>query len=375
MSAHQPLRLLAYTDSHAVGGAELALGYLLGALHPALTVGVLATSAAVAEMLAAQRLGMRVSVLPAPHGTHDRRALLAHLRAIRAHRPDVLHANQSWPWACGYAELAALALPGVRVVAVDHLPLAAPVPRARLLARRLLARRLDAHVSVGERSARQVERIVGLPHGSVGSVPNGVPVAEPVARAGPASVTRRPPTIGSVGRLSEQKGYDLLVRALPDLPEARLVLVGDGPSRGELEELAARLGVRDRLCVTGWSADPRAHLADFDVFALPSRWEGMPLGILEAMHAGLPVVASDVGSVAESVRDGDTGRLVAAGDLAGLVDALRALLGDAQRRRRMGERGRALALAEFTDVVMARRYEALYRALSAGAPPQAAGDG
>jgi glycosyltransferase involved in cell wall biosynthesis len=358
------MRLLAYTDSRAVGGAELALGYLLGALAPEIEVGLLVTDREVGEVLATHRPRAPLSVVPAPAGLDDRAALLAHLRAIRAHAPDVLHANQAWPWACGYGELAALLTPGVRVLAVDHLPVGGAVPRRRLLARRLLARRLHAHVSVGERSARAVEEIVGLRAGSVGAVPNGVPRWDgeppPALADGSSFASAAGPIVGSVGRLTEQKGYDLLIRALPDLPEARLVLVGDGPQRRALERLAAQLGVAERLLITGWIADARAHLPGFDIFALPSRWEGMPLGIIEAMHAGLPVLACDVGSVVEAVSDGESGFVVAADDLPALQARLATLLADPQLRRRMGERGRGLAAESFTDIVMARRYEAIY---------------
>ncbi|HZV73089.1 MAG TPA: glycosyltransferase [Conexibacter sp.] len=356
------MRLLAYTESRQVGGAELALGYLLGALDPAIEVGVLAIDEPVGAAIAAHRPGTGLALVRPPEGTRDRTALAQHRRAIRAFAPDVLHANQAWPWACGYAELAALLTPGVRIVAVDHLPVGGGIPRTRVLARRLLARGLHKHVAVGERAAREVEQLVGLPHGSVLGVANGVPAAQPdaVERAVAG------PIVGSLGRLTEQKGYDALVRALPALADATLVLVGDGPQRGPLEALAAELGVADRLVVTGWTAEARRHLPTFDVFALPSLWEGMPLVILEAMHAGLPVVASDVGSVAEAVADGDSGYVVAPGDEQSLQERLAALLGDAALRRRLGDRGRALAAERFTAEAMARRYEAVYDAVRGG---------
>jgi glycosyltransferase involved in cell wall biosynthesis len=360
-----PLRVLAYTDSTAVGGAEIALGYLLGALAPEIEVGVLATDARVGAAIAARRRGVNARAVRAPQGGSDRAALRDHVRAIRAYAPDVVHANHTWPWACAYAELAALLCPGVRVLAVDHLPVPSALPRRRLYAGRMRARRLDGHVAVGERAARQIEQLVGLRAGTVRAIANGVPATAPESAQPPATLAS-PPVIGSVGRLAEQKGYDLLVRALPALPAASLVLVGDGPARGDLERLAAELGVSGRLHVTGWTDDPRGYLAAFDVFALPSRWEGLPLGILEAMHAGLPVVACDVGSVAEAVRDGETGFLLAPDDLDALRERLRGLLADPRLARRLGERGRALATERFTDTAMARRYETLYRELAAG---------
>jgi glycosyltransferase involved in cell wall biosynthesis len=367
VTERRPLRLLAYTDSQAVGGAELALGYLLHALVEQIEVGVLATDLTIAETIAGHRPGALAMAVRAPKGVCDLNALLEHRAAIRAFAPDVLHCNQAWPWACAYGEFAGLLDRRTRVLAVDHLPVHGAIPRVRRSGRRLLARRLDAHVSVGRRSARQVEEMVGLARNTVGTVPNGVPSTSsgaPGALAVDDGLLRRDgPVIGSLGRLTDQKGYDLLVRALPGLPSATLVLVGDGPQRPVLEGIAAELGVAERLQITGWVEDSPRRLVEFDIFALPSRWEGMPLSILEAMHAGLPVVACDVGSVAEAVRDSDTGYLVPSEDLGALRDRLAKLLADVALRESMGERARKLAGTCFTDTLMARRYEAVYRSM------------
>lgn len=351
------LRLLAYTDSAQVGGAELALGYLIGALPASIDVGVLATSAEVGAAIAAHRDGAVRAAVPAPEGPFDAPALRAHVRAVRAFAPDVLHVNQAWPWACGAGLAAGLLVPGVAVAVVDHLPIDSPVPRLRRLSRRLLLRRAAAHVAVGVRAARELEAVVGLPAGSVGAIPNGVPPYGCAAAPGGHAGT----VVGSLGRLTAQKGYDALVRALVDLPDASLVLVGDGPERPSLERLAAELGVAERLTITGWTDDPRSHLPSFDVFALPSRWEGMPLVILEAMHAGLPVVATDVGSIAEAVTDGVTGFVVAPGDDRALRERLAALAADGELRARLGSRAAEVAATTFTARAMADRYLALYR--------------
>ncbi len=356
MKPTRRLRLLAYTDSPEVGGAELALGYLLGALSEEIDVGVLATNSSVADAIAASRTGVSAATVRHPDGLGDWGALREHLSAVRAFAPDILHANQAWPWACGYGEMAGLLTRGARVLAVDHLPLAVGVPRIHRVGRQLLMRSVSAHVAVGDRCARMVEEIVGLPGGSVIAVPNGVPACTLESPRTPSADV----VIGSLGRLTVQKDYELLVRTLPMLPDARLVLVGDGPERSELERVADELEVADRLSITGWVSDAPRRLAELDVFALPSRWEGMPLGILEAMHAGLPVIATDVGSVAEVVVDGDTGYVVASKDLAAVADRLQRLLGDPALRRRMGERGLALAREQYTDAAMARRYEDVY---------------
>lgn len=387
MNSLASLRVLAYTDSQSVGGAELALGYLLGALDPEIEVAVLATAQDVGETIAAHRPGIPLVTVRPPRGIHDQVALREHVRAVRAFSPNIVHSNQAWPWACAYGELAGMLVSGTRVLAVDHLPVAGAIPRARRLGRRLLARRLNGHVAVGERAAREVEEIVGLPRGSVGAAPNGVPpeidetAAPDLARVRDESDPKLPARhsggwssggsgaiVGSLGRLTEQKGYHLLVHALRGLPDARLVLVGDGPERASLERLADELGVAGRLTITGWVEDARSHLCGFDIFALPSAWEGMPLGIIEAMHAGLPVIASDVGSVSEVVADGETGYLVSSGDLEGIRERLLRLSVDPPARARMGERGRRVARERFTDTAMAARYEAIYRRLTQARP-------
>src|SRR5205823_4013374 len=136
--------------------------------------------------------------------------------------------------------------------------------------------------------------------------------SRPVRRDRGAAGPRRAdgPVIGAIGRLAPEKGYDLAIHALRDLPEATLVLVGDGSERERLEAIARELGVAERVQFTGWSDEPRRYLPGFDAFVLPSRQEGFPLAVVEAMLAGLPVVAADVGSVSEAVVDEETGYLV-----------------------------------------------------------------
>jgi glycosyltransferase involved in cell wall biosynthesis len=357
------LRILFYSDSLAIGGAEIVLGYLLQGLDSAIEVGVLAVDRAVGEEIAAARAGTTVRVVPAPRDARDLAAVRRHAREIRAFAPDILHANQTWPLGCSCGEVAGLVVPGVRVLAVHHLPLESAVPRLRRLTGSALARALDAQVAVGERVARIIERYLRLPAGSVRSVPNGVPSSP--ARTAPASQAEDL-RVGSLGRLTDQKRLDGLVQALAAIPNMRLTLVGDGPRRGDLERLASRHGVADRLEITGWVDDPGDWLSRFDVLALPSLWEGMPLAILEAMHAGIPVLASDVGSVAEAVSDGQTGFLVTPGDDVALVDRLRRLQAEPGLRHEMGARARLVARSRFTVATMARGYEVVYRDVLAG---------
>ena len=152
----------------------------------------------------------------------------------------------------------------------------------------------------------------------------------------------------------------MLLRALVDLPAVSAVLVGDGPERGALERLAGELGIAGRVHFAGYTPAARAYLGAIDVLALPSRFEALPLTVVEAMLAELPVVATDVGSVREAVVDGETGVLVPANDPGALARAIGAVLADDVRARALGSAGRVRALELFSPTAMARAYEQLY---------------
>ncbi len=355
------LRLAVYSDAATVGGAELAAGHLLAELDGAIDAAVIGVEPEVAHVIASRRPGTRVLGVPRVRNKADLRASAAHARAVRHLRPDILHVNLWSPWEGQYAIVAGL-LTSVPVVAVEHLGIGSTSALQRGL-RRILCSRLAAHVAVGARAARQVEELIGLPRGSVETIHNGIPDVPltPAPRIGPG------PIVGGVGRFSRQKGFDTLIAALPSLPDVTCVLVGDGPERGQLERLASELGVSDRVVMTGWIDEPRNHLASVDLVAQPSRYEGAPLAMIEAMLAERAIVASNVGSVPELVEDGRTGLLIPPDDPAALAAALSGLLSDRRLRTEMGKRARERALARFTAPAMARSYEALYaRVLSDG---------
>ena len=183
------------------------------------------------------------------------------------------------------------------------------------------------------------------------------------------------PLIGFVGRLTGQKGVDVLLNAFAivhrALPMARLLLIGDGPQRAALAALAGRLQISAAVHFAGWREDARAQMAAMNVLAIASRWEGFGLVTLEAMQAGVAVVASRVSALPEIVLDGETGFLVPAANAAKLAAALLALLQDPQRAMQLGENGRLRAAQLFTVKQMAVQHAALY--LSLAAPAAAAG--
>ena len=353
------MRLIAYTDAVELGGADLSMAHLLERLDPAIDVTVLGVSQPIVERIARARPSASTFVVDPPRSGHDLHSLSEHLRLVRELAPDIVHASLASPWSCQYAVAAAALARRPRIVAVYQLAVP-PLSTRQRRAKQLTAQAIDRHVGVGERTSREIEKLVGLPRGSVYTVHNGVP------DEGGAMTPecRQPPRVGTIGRLEPQKGVDVLIRALPDVEGATLLVVGDGSERGRLEDLARAVGVSERVDWQGWSDEPRSYLASLDVFVLPSRNEGFPLAVLEALLAGTAVVASDVGSVAEAVRDGETGLLVPPEDHAALAAAIRRLLDDRTLARRLGEEGRQLVLDHFTADRMARAFESLYDELT-----------
>lgn len=170
--------------------------------------------------------------------------------------------------------------------------------------------------------------------------------------------------VGTVARLTEQKNLETLLRAFGTVRETRhdahLAVVGRGEREGALRELAADLGLGNAVTFTGFRDDVPALMHAFDVFALPSKWEGFGVVFLEAMAAGTPVVASNVSAIPEVVADGETGYLVRPTDDAALAGAIDRLLADPDEAERMGRRGRRRLEAEFSEDRMVERIVAVY---------------
>jgi glycosyltransferase involved in cell wall biosynthesis len=192
---------------------------------------------------------------------------------------------------------------------------------------------------------------------------NGVATARPRPPRPPGPVT-----VVSVGRLRAPKDFLTLVRAAALLEPGsfRIRIAGDGPDRERLVAEIDRLGLAAAVDLLGTQPDVGALLDAADVFVLSSTSEGLPMSVLEAMAAGLPVVASAVGGVPELV-DGETGALVAPADPGALAAALARLVGEPQLRERLGAAGRRRAEAEFGLAEFQRAHLDVYRAALAAA--------
>jgi glycosyltransferase involved in cell wall biosynthesis len=231
---------------------------------------------------------------------------------------------------------------------------------------RLTARLADAVVAPSAATAEELRRDYHVD--AVEVIPNGVSLPpEP-----PPHRPELPPVILYSGRLRSRKAVAVLLAAMPRVlaasPRCRLVIVGDGEQGARVAAAVRARGLDAHVELTGALSRAAAteRLASADVFCLPSIYEGMPLAILEAMAAGLPVVASAVSGNPEAVVDGETGLLVPAESAAALATALLDLLADPPRRRRMGEAGRRRVAERFAIERVAAAHLALLRRLTGG---------
>jgi glycosyltransferase involved in cell wall biosynthesis len=249
----------------------------------------------------------------------------------------------------------------------------AGTPWKRLWAQRALARMADAVVPVNAPIAAHVRAAWKLDPDRITVIPNGVDLQRFRPRARPEGADGF--TLGMVGRLDDVKDIGTVLKAMAALiargegAGLRLVLVGDGPRRAALEAEAEALGLRERVTFAGSRSDVENGYGEFDLFLNASVYEGMCNTLLEAMACGLPLIASSVPGNREWLRSGANARFFVPGDDGDLANAIAALRADPAERRRMGERNRARAEAEFDNGGFIASYVRFYDGLLAAKRP------
>ncbi len=284
-------------------------------------------------------------------------------RALRHYRADVVHTHNPLPLIYG-APAARLA--GAATIHTKHG--VNPGSLGHRLLRRGAAQLASAFVAVSDTTFDQAKAQRDAPPERMHTIANGIrldryhPDAEARAAARVELGLGDAWVVGTVGRLDTYKNQAMLVRACAPLlsSDFRLVIVGDGPARGEVEAEIAKLREPRWVVMTGRRMDVPRLIPAFDVFALSSRTEGLPLVVPEAMAAGLPIVTTAVGGLPGVVDEGRTGRLVPVEETA-LRDALARLADDRQLARAMGERARETALDRYSADRMVEAYLDLYR--------------
>lgn len=347
------------SSPEGIGGAEQVLAALAGAERPGweqAVVNVAGDNRELAAACAPRVVRARSSRLPALG------PLRSAASALADPCPDLVHAHL--PLA-----MAAVALRrrrGERVrLATHHHGDHFLAERRRLAARldRTAGAGFDAVVAPSEAVRTFLLRRYGYPAGTVRTIVNGWSGNAPV----PGDGERAPdPTVVCVANFRPQKNHELLLHAFAlareRVPRARLLLVGGGPGEAEIRRLAGTLGLGSAVELVGRVEDVWPYLSRGHLFALPSSHEPLGIAVLEAMAAGLPVVATAVGGVPELVRPGVNGELVEPGDTAGMAEAIVAILGSPRVAAELGAAGRATA-ARHTAARMVDSYFALYAEL------------
>ncbi|MEZ5311247.1 MAG: glycosyltransferase family 4 protein [Microthrixaceae bacterium] len=357
MTTAQSFRLSIYSDAAALGGAEVNLSRVLEGLPNSIQVTIVGVDDDVVDWLRSHRPSAQALTIPAIENRTDLRGLSRHRSTFSRLHADVLQFNLSSASSCQWAMFMASFVRGPKRVAIENSPMGVWSGTSAKL-KRFTSSRLAAHVAVGDRTGRMIEESSGLPTGSIETIYHGVPdVGHAIVERGPE------PTLLTVARHDPVKGIDVLLDAFALVPApARLVLIGDGTETDNLKAQRAELGLDDRVEFRPLPWDERAAdvMWAYDGLVLPSRLEGFPVTIAEAMLAGLPVVATDVGSVSEAVIPGETGWIVEPENPTALAEAILDLLSDPERAKAMGGNARRAAESRFTMEATIAAYMSLY---------------
>jgi glycosyltransferase involved in cell wall biosynthesis len=288
-------------------------------------------------------------------------------RLLKADPPDILHTHLYHPNL--YGRLGALGLGLTGVVAAVHNSYTR-VKFHRRVWNYLLGWATD-RVLVGSAQVWQdVRRYDGVPASRLTLMPYGIPLAEPApsltreAARERLEVPAEALVIGAVGRLEEQKGHAHLLAALPEvrreIPGLVVLLVGEGRRQEDLQRQVRNLGLESTVRFLGTRRDLPEIFRALDLFVQPSLWEGLPLALLKAMGAGLPVVATRVSGSREAIVDGVNGCLVPPGDPEALARAILKLHRQPEARRRLGDAARRTVAERYSLEAMLKRLEELY---------------
>jgi glycosyltransferase involved in cell wall biosynthesis len=298
----------------------------------------------------------------------DTRALFETLQLIRRERPDLIHTHT---WKAGFVGRMAARLSGIPSIYTVHMWHFGPElpPAWRIFGPGLerAASRWSERTITVSRSGSEVGRQYRIAEPSrMVAIHNGIGDSPERVRPDQNLI----PVVVMVARFTSFKDHETIVRAFAELKiPAHLQLVGDGPTRAATERLVDELDVRDRVEFTGDRNDVTQLLCRADVFVLASKLDNLPISILEAMRAGLPVIASDVGGISELVIHGETGLLVPPFSVAPMARALADLLVNKGKRLCLGRSGRARYEIQFSLDRMIERTRAVYADVLGEAPP------
>jgi glycosyltransferase involved in cell wall biosynthesis len=373
------LRIIEMIDKPSLGGGQRAVLLLARGLDRELFDVRVASGGDGPLVDQTQRAGL--AHIPFGPGPRFSLKLVAEIaRILEADRTDILHTHGGYAGLHGRWAARRSRTPVVvhTLHGIHYLHYRNPaLRRLSIWQERLLSRTTDALVLVCQSDLGLARRHRLAPPEKLVVIQNGVETA-PAAAPGsdPAGESDRPglrvelgwepgrPIVGTVARLQRQKGIIHLLRAAPTIlaafPEARIAVVGDGPLGGDLRRRAGRMGLDGRVLFLGERDDARRIMSLFDVFVLPSLWEGLPFVLVEAAALGKPIVATAVDGVPEIVDDGKTGALVRPADPGALAEAVIRLLKDKAAAGSLAETARSLIPPRFPLRRTVEQHQDLY---------------
>jgi glycosyltransferase involved in cell wall biosynthesis len=364
---NRKINLLQITHDLAIGGLQQVVVNLCKSIDRSrFNITVLCLRALGEFAPEVERCGIPVLLLPQGQKT-DYFSFLKVAKIMRERHIDVIHTHNTQPFFDGV--IGGL-MAGVKtMVHTDHAR-SFPDKRRYMFAEWVLSHFAHKVVGVSDHTSDNLVRYEHISRKKIVTIPNGIVgtrFRQPIdveAKRRELGIPPTGPVIGIGARLTEQKGITYLLKALPTVlaqhPSLTVIVAGNGPLLPDLKGEAAALGLEQRVRFVGPRTDMPEIIRLFDIYVLPSLWEGLPIVLLEAMAAGCPIVATRVGGNAVAVSEGRNGLLVPPADPPALAKALSDLLSDAALRQRMSAVGQAMFDRDFSADEMTRKYEALY---------------
>jgi len=364
----KPVRVMQITHDLAIGGLQQVVVSICRNIDRdrfSISVLCLREKGELAPEL--EEMGIPVFLLPRKRYGTDYFSFLKVASLLRRERTEVIHTHNKQPFIDG--TLGGMMARSRTIVHTDH-GRTFPDKRRYLFAEWVMSHFVYKIAAVSDKTGEDLVRYEKIGRKKIVTVPNGVdqrlfevPI-DPETKKEEIGIRERYPILGIGARLVEVKGIEYLLGAVSELrrryPRALLVIAGTGPWEKRLKDVARELGIEDHVAFLGARRDMHELLRVFDLYVLPSLSEGMPLALLEAMAAGCPVVATNVGGVPDIIIDGYNGMLVEPRNKDALAKAIRDMMDDDEKRNRFRERGRLLYERNYSAAAMTRRYERLY---------------
>lgn len=313
------------------------------------------------------RLGIQIYYLPHKKSISDYFKFLFVAKILRKEKIKVIHTHNTQPFLDG--TLGAI-LSGVKtIIHTDHAR-NFPDKKKYMIAERILSKFAFKVVGVSEHTCKNLNKYEKISKGKIAVINNGILYEKYNIKINnkkkkeQLSIKTDGYIIGLCVRLSNQKGITYLLRAMPKIinmyPDILLLIAGDGKRRKNLEEESINLNIEKNVKFLGGRVDIPEILQLLTLYTLPSLWEGMPMALLEAMAAGVPIVTTNVGGIPKMIKHGFNGLIVDPQNHEKLGDAILKLLDDRKLREKFIENGKKTFLDNYDASIMTKKYEVLY---------------